>query len=121
MNNEFKFDEKNGIIHYIYRGDQTAETIKEFKQQTDAIITKLRSQNKPVLMLADVNDLKKLGADARQAAVSLIQGETGDKMAIVGASTILRYTGKLVIMALGSKIEINYFDSDEQAVKWLTS
>lgn len=120
MNNEYRFDKKDGIIYFYYRGDQTSESIIQFKEETDNDIAWLKTEKRPVLMLIDVTELKKISSPARQAAVSLM-GNTGDKLAVVGASLFLRAMAKLVATALGLQTKISNFDTHEDARNWLKS
>lgn len=120
MNNEYRFDKTDGILYFSYRGDQTSESITQFKAETDRDIAWLKAAGKPVLMLIDVTELKKISSPARQAAVNLM-GNTGDKLAVVGASLFLRSMAKLVATALGLQSKISYFDKSEDARIWLKS
>jgi hypothetical protein len=118
--NEYRFDKDDGIIYFSYRGDQTSESVTQFKDETDRDIAWLKAAGKPVLMLIDVTELKKISSPARQAAVNLM-GNTGDKLAVVGASLFLRSMAKLVATALGIQTKISNFDSQEEARIWLKS
>jgi UDP-N-acetylmuramyl pentapeptide synthase len=113
------FLNKNEYIEIIYEGDQTSETVNNVVDETLKIISILKKQNKPVKI---INDLSKLGGSsmgARKTSAETLEKVKYDKVALFGANLFMKYLAILIIKASGMGEKVKYFDTREEAEKWL--
>jgi hypothetical protein len=119
--NEVFYDEKDGFIHNLYHGYQTAEIMKKRVEETVAIIAQLRAENKPVRVLIDLTKSQGASPQARKIGVEGVQKNDFDKAAFFGASQFTKNLMTFLLVIMGKEDKIRYFDNEEDARKFLLS
>ncbi len=119
MQNEIRPEEDAGIIYSIYHGDQTKESIHDITVAAKEVITKLRGKQKPVYILIDVRDVKNQDSGGRKAAIDGINTLDYDKMAIFGASLMIKYVAQFLIRTSHMQDKVKYFTTEAEARAWL--
>src|SRR3989344_6398051 len=100
MNNSFRIG-KDDIIYAVYAGDQTFETVKEAKRQTETLIKNLRAQKKRALLLGDVSKMGKQDMAVRKAAYDVFTQMDYDRIAFWGPNYFISGLVNLVTKASG--------------------
>lgn len=110
---------ENDIIFNLYEGNQAQESIQNMVNENNRIITKLRRQNKPVLVLADLTKLGQSSIGSRQASADALKNKDYDKVALFGANKFMKYVGNFIITASGQERRARMFDTEDEAMAWL--
>jgi UDP-N-acetylmuramyl pentapeptide synthase len=118
MANEVSLN-KDGYIEIIYEGDQTYESVNKVVQEVLKIITILKEQNKPVKLLNDLSELGGSTYGSRKASAEALLKAEYDKVALFGANLFMKYLSILIIKASGKDSTVKYFDTREEAERWL--
>lgn len=111
----------DGLIHGVYSGDQTYETIAQGTKQFTRLIEKVRSEGKPALILVDLANVGRQDSKARKAGVDGFLSMKYDKIAMFGGSPFLRNVANLIVKAIGRTEGVKFFRGQEEAVGWLRS
>lgn len=117
--NQFEFDEKEGIIRLIFRGDQTYETIHALWPKIEATAKRLRDSGRPVLVLGDTTEMGYQDSGSRKAGVEIIQSIGITKYALVIRSRFLRVVSEFIARATGFAGKVMNFSNPEDALSWL--
>lgn len=112
---------QDGIIHNIYVGDQTSETIEKTIQELLVLVSRKKSENKPVLILTDITQIGKIGLVVRKKGLEAMITLKYDKLAIFGRDDLYKSFIKLMIVASGNQYKIMHFSTEYQAKDWLKS
>jgi hypothetical protein len=109
----------DGIIVSRYLGDQTGETVKESYNQLMPLVAQLQAEQRPVLILIDMSRTGKQNASARMAAQETLRTIPFKKMAAFGSSVYLKHITLFILNLLGMSDKFGFFDTEEEAMKWL--
>lgn len=110
---------KAGIILKVFRGDQTVQSIKEFREETEKLIEGLRAKEQKVLVLVDLSHLGKTTVFARSEEIESIRSLDFDKAAVFGSSFINRKMAEIIVHFSGMEYKIKFFNSEKEAESWL--
>lgn len=114
------FLDKYGIIHCVYYGQQTAQTLEPTHERTMKIIVNLIANDSPVWILADIRRMGQYDVPARFVEMHARTAIPYWKMAIVTSepgSIGERISRQLTAMS-GRKGEIRYFKREDDARGW---
>ena len=111
----------DGTLLSIYEPVQTYETIHAVTLQSEPLIDAVRAKGKPVLILIDISQVRSQDIGARKAALEGIVALHFNKMAIFGASLLIKHVALFIIQVTGKADIVKYFDTKEEALRWLTS
>lgn len=109
----------DGLLHQLYIGDQTAETITDIVQQSEAVMRQLQKQDKPINILVDLSKIGHQNLGARRVASYVLKHWPYRKIAIFGASSYLRHVANLMVLANGRSHMVRSFASQQAATDWL--
>lgn len=110
---------KDGILYKVFRGDQTGESIKKFREETDRIIQDLKVQKKKVLVLVNLSELGKTTLSARNEEIEAIRSLDFDKAAVYGQNFFNRKIAEIIVNVSGMEYKIKFFGGEDQAYEWL--
>ncbi|MBI3283103.1 STAS/SEC14 domain-containing protein [Candidatus Curtissbacteria bacterium] len=113
------FLDQDGFIHNIYQGDQTRESVEAVVNKNNQLVAKLRQQNRPVLVLADLTQLGQSSLGSRQASAEALKNEDFDKVALFGANIFMKHVGNFIITASGQDQRAKMFNTKDEAIGWL--
>lgn len=119
MQNEVLWEKEASILNSIYHGDQTADTINEIAEAVKPMIAEMRANKKKVLILINLADIHNQTAAARKAALDQIDDLDYDKIAIYGANIFIKKVVEFLIASAGKREKVQYFNTEEEARKWL--
>lgn len=111
----------DGIIHNVYDGDQSAETLNQLAEEMPKLTRQLRRQSKKVLILTDITKLGRISLPGRVLGVKIIKNTDFDKVAIFGPSFMEKTIFEVVANLVGRGLTIRYFNNEKDARAWLTS
>jgi hypothetical protein len=109
----------DGIIETQYVGDQTPESIRGVVDTTAEIVKKLGREQRPVYILVDVSGMGRITAPARAAGFSALRKVPFQRVAIYGATRILRYIITFIVQAARKTNSARVFESRTDATDWL--
>jgi len=110
---------EGGLIHGIYVGDQTYETIKKGTEQFTQLIEKVKSEGGRALLLVDLANVGRQDSKARKAGVEGFLSMKYDKISMFGGLPFLRSVANLIVKAIGRTDKIKFFKTRAEAVRWL--
>lgn len=113
------FIRADGVIYKSFRGDQTCESIKRSREETEKLIQELRAQKKPVPMLVDLSALGKTTLSARNEEIETIRSLNFDKAAVFGQNFTNRKLAEIIVTFSGMEYKIKFFNSELEAYNWL--
>jgi hypothetical protein len=113
------FLNQHDIIEIQVIGDQTYDTVTAMGEKAARFIEPLVRQGKPVLVLDDLRQMKKVTPEGRKQVVALAKKFSYDKLAMVGDSGILRLGSNLMFQAIGKGNKLRYFEDYDKALAWL--
>lgn len=121
-NNERKkfevwWDEEKGILRSKFRGDADEESARE---QMAVMLRLAQSQPGKILALNDLTEAGKASSGARKIFAQLLQHEKFARHAFFGMKTLTRIIVSFIMNFAGAK-NARYFDTEEEAIKWLKS
>lgn len=119
MQNQVFLEENTNILNSIYHGDQTAESINEIAAAAKSIIDDQRKNNKKVFILINVKDIQGQTASARKAALDQLNFLDFDKLAIFGASAVIKQIVRFLMTLTTKGEKVKYFDTEKEARDWL--
>lgn len=114
------FIDSDGILHNIYVGNQTVNTLTSAHDELLEITTALREQGKRIIVLTDIRKLGKLNVEARMYAVDFIKDIDFDKVAIFGNHMLAEQMVNFIIIASGRGYKMKYFSCEKDARLWLS-
>lgn len=112
---------KNGIVEFIVRGDQTPESVNKMADTADRLLKKQRAAGKPTIMLDDLTEMGKVPYAARKVVVQRAKDIKYQKLAFVINDSVIQLAANLIIRAIGKGTKVRHFASHDDAVKWLTA
>jgi hypothetical protein len=118
MANEVLLDE-HGFIIVHYDGHQTVELMDKRLDEIFILIAQLRSESKPVLLLAEMNSPGDSSHEVRKMGVEAISKADYDKLAIYGTSSVMKNLFNFLLNVAGQHDRVGYFESRSAAVEWL--
>ena len=120
MGNQVALDETKGIIRKAYIGEQNAATINQSAAETYPLADKLRSEGRPVLIMADISQVGRTGPGTREAGREMYKRLEYHKIAVFGGNAYTKKLLKAAITMLRLK-NIQHFNSAAEAEDWLLS
>lgn len=119
MNKSEVFVNEQGVIEIIVRGPQTIESVQYLGDEALKISRKLRTEQKPALILDNLLEMGIVPPEARKRVVELIKSTDYDRLAMVGSNPMIRFGANLMLQATGKGTKVRYFDEYEAALAWL--
>ena len=118
--NNVTFHEEEGYIEETWDGDITLEYVEDMTTSSQPLMSKLRSEGKPVLMLLNITDMGQTDSKARATSIKMLNNMDFDKMAVYGSGGVFqRNLVNLLVKAASMGSKIKYLDSRESAIEWL--
>lgn len=111
---------EDGLLHNIYKGNQTVTTLKHAHDELITLTQLLRLQGKEIFVLTDITRLGKINVEARIYAVDFIRDIDFDKVAIFGNHMLAEQMINFIIAASGRGYKMKYFSSKKDALFWLS-
>jgi hypothetical protein len=103
------------VVRFILRGDFSEADVRLYAQHIDAMVPR----GEPYIAMANVVDANGLGAPARRFLTSWHKGHRCERIAICGASVVMRALMSLAVRALsliGSRpIELRFYSAEAEA------
>lgn len=109
------------IIRLTYHGDQTTDTLDESRKEAVKVIAEQRNAGKPILFLVDLREMGDINVEARSTAIENTKNIEFDRSASFGASPFIRSVTRIVIRAAEKRDKMGYFETEGEALAWLTS
>ncbi len=109
------------VIEIEVIGDQNVASVELMGREINTLITQMKAVGKPCLLLDNLLQIGKVGPEARRKVVELAERLDYDRAAMLGQGGVMRFGANLMLRATGKTYKIQYFDSREQAIKWLKS
>ena len=106
------------IIEVKTCGDQNREDVLETIERTIEAINTLKAQGRRLLILTDVERVRKNDMGARFAATQFVKLPF-EKNAVYGGSPYVKYLGIFVIAAAGQAHRMRHLGTREKALEWL--
>jgi UDP-N-acetylmuramyl pentapeptide synthase len=110
---------EQGIIEIFVVGDQTVESVQVMGNQTMQLAREQQAAGNRALILDNLLQLGTVPAEARKLVVDLIKSNEYDKLAMLGADTILRFGANLILQATGKGSRVKYFEDRAACIDWL--
>jgi hypothetical protein len=120
MQNKVYLD-SGGIINIEVIGDQTPDSVMQMGVRIEGLITEQRKIGKASLILDNLLAVGNVGPEARQMVVDLAKRLDYDRAAMVGKGGIMKFGTNLMLRATGRSYRAKYFESVEEARRWLVS
>jgi stage II sporulation SpoAA-like protein len=115
------FLNEHDIIEIHVVGAQTVKSITKMGDEVEKLMSKLRIDDKPVLILDLLVYMGDVPPEGRKKVVELAKELHYDKAAMVGDSAVLRLGANLMLRATGRGDKIRYFEDYREATDWLLS
>lgn len=113
------WDGTEKVIRICIFGEQDEESAEKIKSEASKLIASLREKGvENVCVLADMTKAGQATSKARIVFAHWFQEGTIDKIALFGGEAIQRTIAKF-IFAFSSYKNAKYFDTEEEALKWL--
>ena len=112
---------KDGVIHSIYSGDQSASTVGQEGIKISQIINRQQQKGRPILILSDISKIGEINLGARKAGLQLFRELEYEKLAIIGVTFLTQKLVNAVVIASGRGFKIKTFESKNEAKRWLLS
>jgi UDP-N-acetylmuramyl pentapeptide synthase len=109
----------DNVIEILVVGDQNAASIEMMGRQISVLLTKLRGQGKPCLVLDDLLQMGEVNSEGRKLVVDLAKRMDFDKLAMVGKGGLLHLGANLMLHATGRADKVRYFEDRDVALNWL--
>lgn len=113
MGQHVELDSNKNILVKL-SGEVTTQDV----ETTTIEVTKLADSLETIKVIMDVSDLKKVPPRAREAMTKNPMPKS-EKIAVVGASPMVRVLGSLVLKVTPNVKLSRFFDTMEEALKWL--
>ena len=114
---DFYIDDQ-GVIREKLLGVVDEEFINGIQELVTPLIQQLRSQNKPILILADASQVGKSTTGGRKASLEMLKTLGHDKIAQYGLKPYLTTLTNIITKASGIK-NVKVFAKKEDALNWL--
>lgn len=119
MNDNQVIINKHGIIEIKVRGDQTVRSVQAMGDEAVRLADGLRQRNQPALILDNLLEMGVVPVEARRRVAELVKSSTYDRLAMLGAGTLLKIGANLILQASGRGNYVRYFDNRTAAIAWL--
>lgn len=106
-------------IELIFGEKLNEEELKTMLKIANQLITKMKKENIPINILADVSKLNKLSIGARSYGSSWLLKQPINKVAVFGDNLFMKYFIRMLSAGLGLNKKISFFKSKKEAQKWL--
>ena len=113
------FINKHGMIEIKVRGDQTVSSVQAMGDEAIQLGRALRNEHKPALILDNLLEIGEVPPEARKRVADLVRSSDYDKLAMLGAGTLIKLGANLILQATGRGKQVRYFDSRTAAIRWL--
>ena len=113
------FINSKGFIEIKVVGIQDQQTVAAMGKVIEELIWKVKSDEKPVLILDDITRMDDADSGARHEVVNVAKKLEFRKTAMLGTSGVFRLGANLMFQAVGKGDSLKYFTNREQAVEWL--
>lgn len=100
-------------------GDQTADSVDAFVDESLKFNSQLRAKNRPVLSLIDISRLGRSDYIARRAGVRRLRNVRYDRLAMYGANPFWKQLIRFMVHVSGRGRKVGYFDTRIAALRWL--
>ena len=120
MQNKVFLDE-NGFVHAEYVGHLTYEKVTETQKEINALVEKMRKEDKRALVLVDISKVSGQDMGARRAGFEGMSKIKYDKIALFGAGIFLKNVVNFVVKAAGKSGKVRLFTTEKEAGEWLKS
>ena len=120
-NSEYKiwWDEKEGILRGQIIGDQDEESAKRILEKSDKLTASLNGRGiKVVNSLYDMSRAGTASSKARKIFAESFKKSTSSKTALFGGGVVQRTIAKFIFTFSGVK-NMRYFDTEDEALRWL--
>jgi hypothetical protein len=111
----------SGIIYVVKVGTQTEQSMSELMEEVGQLAAKLRSQNKPVLILSNASREGSMDPSAIEMATKVGVDLDYDKSATYGSSAFLHHLRQHLISEARLDAKVANFATRRQAIEWLQS
>lgn len=112
---------EDGFIHQIYLGEQTAQTVQEDIKRLAKLIETVHKQGKPAHLLLDLGKFTHQDSGARKEATNALNNLKYEKIALFGTKNFIKYVANFVVLATRKSSTVKFFDSEDEAMRWLKS
>jgi hypothetical protein len=110
---------QSNVIEIVVCGDQTVESVQQLGDEALRLAAIQRDKHHPALILDNLLQIGSVPPEARKRVVDLIKSTDYNKLAMVGASPMIRFGANLMLQATGKGGRVKYFDSYDAALAWL--
>lgn len=107
------------VIEIVFCGDQTQATVESVSKAGGILAGNLRLRGKPILVLVNLEKCGKSDVAARRAAATALKEPNYDRLAVYGASKVVKRITDIVIRAVNKERKVRIFSSRQAAVGWL--
>jgi len=116
------FVDKQGVIHGVYHGSQTARGLQRMIERITKIMDRLIRQDRPVRLLLDIRDMGHYDLPARLVEMHARTVLPFWKLAFVtgGRHPAVEQTSRKLTLMSGRRKEIRYFEREDDAIGWLS-
>ncbi len=119
---EVKVERLNDVIYTIYPEEITPLIAKKILIENDHLIEILAKEGKPILLLTDASNMKRVSLEARKEAIVWAKREHYKKIGIFAKKNIYaKYLINMVLKVLNKSNTIRFFEDKKSAIKWLKS
>ncbi len=113
------YQNRRGYIEINVIGNQTKESVRQMGEETSVLISTIRRQSRPVMILDNLKAMGETTPEARREVARLAKTLGFDRIAMLGdSSMMMRYGTNLMLRAIGQR-NIRYFSSHDGALLWL--
>ena len=120
MSNKVFLNETD-IIECHVIGDQTTESVAAMGRKIDSLLTQLKKEKKPGLVLDDLLKMGSVPSAPRNMVIELAKSLPYDRLAMLGAGGIIRVGANIIIRVSGRHRRLRYFSDKDEALRWLKS
>lgn len=107
------------IVECQVMGDQTAQSVQAMGKKIEALLTELKSQHKPGLVLDNILQMGNVPPSGRNQVIALAKTVPYERLAMLGKGGLLRIGANLMIRATGRGRRMQYFSDRKKAIAWL--
>ena len=119
MNNKINLN-PDGYYEIDIMGDQSSETMIILGNEASSLIDKSGGNlDDQILALIDFSNMGKWDSSVRTASAELFKKFKYKKIAIIGASFVLKELMGAMLMTIGKHDFVKIFSDKNEAIKWL--
>lgn len=116
MEHRVFYDKDHGVLRVEFVGDVDADSYIDVVRRVNAL-----PESERMRTLVDLTETKAPSWDraTRQALADHSLDTPGSKMAVFGASPLVRIVAKMMVVALGQTDTTRFFAGEAEALEWL--